>query len=112
MCFYDQKKFTCGDWAWGNFAARCNHEYRMGETCGMRLVHNTEPVGTKCKLCDKIDIKTRRLNTEIGRLQRWIQEGSTLKASMEKSRDQIADLQKEINQLEFERRHKKFSLGK
>lgn len=40
MCFYSQKRFSCGDWNWTPFAHRC--EYRIGETCGTRPVSETE----------------------------------------------------------------------
>ncbi|EDN09935.1 conserved hypothetical protein [Histoplasma mississippiense (nom. inval.)] len=106
------KKFSCGDWAWGSFAARCNHEYRMGETCGMKLVHSTENIQTQCKLCEKIDTKCRRRNTEIERLARWQREGGTLKASMEKSSAEIRALEEEIRQLEYERLMKQKNIGK
>ncbi|OAX81836.1 hypothetical protein ACJ72_03813 [Emergomyces africanus] len=112
MCFYNQKKYSCGDWAWSTFATRCNHEYRMGETCGMKLVHNTEYVQAQCKLCEKIDIKCRRRVTELERLARWQREGGTLKASMEKASTQIRELEQEIRQLEYERQVKNQNIGK
>ncbi|KAK2867917.1 hypothetical protein FQN49_003342 [Arthroderma sp. PD_2] len=112
MCFYSQKRFQCGDWAWGNFAAKCNHEYRMGETCGMKLVHNTESIQAICKLCEKIQIKHRRRNTEVERINRWRREGSVMKASMEKSQAMVKDFDHEISQLEHERQLKQRSIGK
>ncbi|KAK2784269.1 hypothetical protein FQN52_009074 [Onygenales sp. PD_12] len=112
MCFYNQKKFSCGDWAWGTFAARCNHEYRMGETCGMKLVHNTENIQTQCKLCEKIETKCRRRNTELERIARWRREGGLMKASMEKSSLQVKELEQEIRQLEYERQMKQKNIGK
>ncbi|EEQ32199.1 hypothetical protein McanMca71_005418 [Microsporum canis] len=112
MCFYSQKRFLCGDWAWGNFAAKCNHEYRMGETCGMKLVHNTENIQAICKLCEKIQTKHRRRNTEVERINRWRREGSVMKASMEKSQAMVKDFEQEINQLEHERQMKQRSIGK
>ena len=112
MCFYNQKRFQCGDWAWGNFAAKCNHEYRMGETCGMKLVHNTEVIHAICKLCEKIETKHRRRKAEIERLNRWISEGSLMKASMEKSSGMIRDLEQEIRQLEHDRLVKQRTIGK
>ncbi|PGH27786.1 hypothetical protein AJ80_00574 [Polytolypa hystricis UAMH7299] len=111
MCFYNQKKFACGDWAWGNFAAKCNHEYRMGETCGMKLVNNTEHLQTQCKLCEKIGIKYRRRQAEMERLTRWRREGSVMIASMERSQTIIKDLEQEIKQLEYERQMKQLNIG-
>jgi hypothetical protein len=112
MCYYNQTKFSCGDWAWGNFAAKCNHEYRMGETCGMKLINNTENIQAQCKLCDKIETKYRRLNTEIERLARWRREGGVLKASMERTQNQIKDLEQEIRRLEHDRQMKRMNIGK
>ncbi|KAL4743925.1 uncharacterized protein BDW70DRAFT_151767 [Aspergillus foveolatus] len=100
MCFYNQKRFACGDYCWTNFAYQCNWEYRTGETCGMRLVHATdEDNTTKCRLCEKIMTKVRRRDAELDRLNRWKREGSTLVASMDKSRKLINDLENEINEL-------------
>lgn len=84
----------------------------MGETCGMKLVHSTENIQTQCKLCEKIDTKCRRRNTEVERLARWQREGGTLKASMEKSSAEIRALEEEIRQLEYERLMKQKNIGK
>ena len=111
MCFYNQKKFACGDWAWGNFAAKCNHEYRMGETCGMKLVNQTDYIQLQCKLCEKIETKYRRRKNEMERVARWRREGSVMKASMEKSQSIISDLEHEIAQLENERQMKQLAIG-
>lgn len=103
MCFYNQKRFSCGDWSWTSFAHRCNYEYRTGETCGMRLVNITEFEPTKCRLCEKIDTKYRRRSAEIERLSRWRREGGTLVASMDRSQRLIKELEIEINRLQKER---------
>ncbi|OJJ30315.1 hypothetical protein ASPWEDRAFT_45864 [Aspergillus wentii DTO 134E9] len=103
MCFYDQKIFVCGDWSWAKFAHRCNYEYRTGETCGMRLVNQTEREQTPCRLCEKIETKHRRRIAEKERLDRWQREGSNLVASMDKSKNTILELEKEIAALNSER---------
>jgi hypothetical protein len=84
----------------------------MGETCGMKLINNTENIGAQCKLCDKIETKYRRLNAEIERLSRWRREGGVLKASMERSQNQIKDLEQEIRRLEHDRQMKRMNIGK
>src|SRR6266487_1765920 len=112
MCYYNQTAFSCGDWAWGSFAAKCNHEYRMGETCGMRLINNTVNIQGLCRLCEKIETKIRRRNAEVERLARWRREGSVLKASMERSQNLIKDLEHEIRQLEHDRQLKRMTIGK
>ncbi|KAN0078994.1 hypothetical protein V8E54_005507 [Elaphomyces granulatus] len=111
MCFYNQKRFACGDWNWTSFAQQCNYEYRTGETCGMRLVNVTEFESTQCRLCEKIEIKFRRLSAEMERLDRWRREGGTLVASMARSQKLIMELEKEIRQLQFERDNKRRALG-
>ncbi|EEP76413.1 conserved hypothetical protein [Uncinocarpus reesii 1704] len=112
MCFYNQKKYACGDWSWSSFAAKCNHEYRMGETCGMKLVNHTEFIQTQCKLCEKIATKYRRRDGELARIRRWHDEGSVMKASIERSQSAVKDLEQEIKQLEYERQMKQRTLGK
>ncbi|KAL4908754.1 hypothetical protein BDW74DRAFT_173983 [Aspergillus multicolor] len=104
MCFYNQKRFSCGDFSWTNFITQCNYEYRTGETCGMKLVYATEQEKARCRLCEKIQTKTRRRDAETERLKRWEREGGTLVASMEKSRKLIQDLSTEIKGLQEERR--------
>ncbi|KAE8368654.1 hypothetical protein BDV27DRAFT_153850 [Aspergillus caelatus] len=111
MCFYNQKRYACGDWSWTNFAHRCNYEYRTGETCGMRLVNMTEFETTQCRLCEKIETKYRRRSAEMERLNRWKREGSTLVASMDRSQKLITELEKEIRQLQRERDDRRKALS-
>ncbi|KAB8219394.1 hypothetical protein BDV33DRAFT_109288 [Aspergillus novoparasiticus] len=111
MCFYNQKRYACGDWSWTNFAHRCNYEYRTGETCGMRLVNMTEFETTQCRLCEKIETKHRRRSAEMERLNRWKREGSTLVASMDRSQRLIMELDKEIRQLQRERDDRRKALS-
>ncbi|GKZ49627.1 hypothetical protein AbraIFM66951_002198 [Aspergillus brasiliensis] len=111
MCFYNQKRFACGDWSWTSFAHRCNYEYRTGETCGMRLVNMTEFETTLCRLCEKIETKYRRRSAEMERLKRWEREGSNLVASMDRSQKIIMELEKEIRQLQRERDDRRKALS-
>jgi len=106
MCFFDQHRFICGDWKWGHFRQHCNREYRIGETCGMKLVMQTLPVNNKCKLCEKIDTKLRRRQTECERITRWQKEGSKFRASIEKSLEMIAGLDAEIQELYQEKQRR------
>ncbi|KGO41030.1 hypothetical protein PEX1_060410 [Penicillium expansum] len=110
MCFYNQKRYACGDWSWTSFAHRCNYEYRTGETCGMRLVNMTENEKTNCRLCEKIETKHRRRSAEVERLDRWKREGATLVASMDRSHKLIMDLEKEIRSLQRERDDRRSTL--
>ncbi|OQE45961.1 hypothetical protein PENCOP_c001G01741 [Penicillium coprophilum] len=110
MCFYNQKRFACGDWSWTSFAHRCNYEYRTGETCGMRLVNMTENEKTNCRLCEKIETKYRRRSAELDRLDRWKREGANLVASMDRSHKLIMDLEREIRSLQRERDDRRSTL--
>ncbi|KAJ5226108.1 hypothetical protein N7468_007333 [Penicillium chermesinum] len=112
MCFYNQKRFACGDFAWTNFAHRCNYEYRTGETCGIRLVNSTDVDANKCRICEKIETKYRRRSAEVERLDRWKREGSTLVASMDRSRKMIWELDQEIVQLQREREDRRNNIGR
>ncbi|KAI9735165.1 MAG: hypothetical protein M1834_001753 [Cirrosporium novae-zelandiae] len=103
MCFYDQHRFACGDWKWGHFKQHCNREYRTGETCGMKLVMQTYPVAQKCKICEKLDIKQRKKNQELDRINRWQREPHKFRASIEKAWNTIAELENEIANLNYER---------
>ncbi|KAL3470736.1 hypothetical protein BJX99DRAFT_41060 [Aspergillus californicus] len=110
MCFYNQKKFACDDYRWTNFVHRCEFESRQGETCGMKFVSTTEILQTNCRICEKIETKCRRRDTEKDRVARWQREGGILVASIDKSQGIIADLEREIKVLQQERNHKKKQL--
>ena len=75
MCFFDQHRYMCGHWKWGHFRQHCNREYRTGETCGMKLIMETFPTNSKCKLCEKVETKFRRQEAEAARILRWDKAG-------------------------------------
>lgn len=106
MCFFDQHRFQCGDWKWGNFRQHCNREYRTGETCGMKLIMQTVPVSQRCKLCEKIDTKQRRRTAEVERIIRWKSDGNKFTASIDRSSDIVKTLEKEITDLGYERQRR------
>lgn len=83
----------------------------MGETCGMKLVMQTLPTGTKCKLCEKIDTKMRRRAAEVDRIGRWQREGSKFRASIDKAMEIIRNLDGEIYELSCERNRRLQSIG-
>jgi len=83
----------------------------MGETCGMKLVMQTLPTGTKCKLCEKIDTKMRRRAAEVDRIGRWQREGTKFRASIDKAMDIIRNLDGEIYELSCERNRRLQSIG-
>jgi septal ring factor EnvC (AmiA/AmiB activator) len=111
MCFFDQHKFQCGDWKWGHFRQHCNREYRTGETCGMKLIMTTVYVSEKCKICDKIATKQRRKAAELERISRWRKEGTKFSASIDRSAEIVKTLEKEINDLLYERQRRLQAIG-
>ncbi|CAF3526406.1 unnamed protein product [Fusarium graminearum] len=76
MCYFDQTRWTCGFWRWGHFRQQCNKEYRMGETCGLKLVYETKDQPEVCKLCSDVEKKQRRYDKMYRDVQRWQREGN------------------------------------
>lgn len=111
MCFYDQIRYACGDWKWSHFRQHCNREYRIGETCGMKLVSSTIPSSDLCKLCEKLKTKYRRRAAEVERIQRWSQEPSRYRASIEKAMGTINDLDDEIRGILGEKQKRAMNIG-
>lgn len=60
---------------WGKFREECSKEYQIGETCGLRLVFETEHIDRFCKLCEMIAKKKRRLEKMEADIERWKWEG-------------------------------------
>jgi hypothetical protein len=109
MCFYEQIVFACGDFKWSRFKQHCNKEYRTGETCGMKLVMDTQRVRDKCSTCQKIETKLRRRAKEEERIARWNKE-SNRSASIAKSTEDIRQLDQEIYALNLERQKRSNTL--
>lgn len=111
MCFYDNYKFACQDWKWGNFKQHCQKEYRMGETCGMKMVYNTILLPDKCPWCEKIEKKLRRREKAAKDIARWSVEPHRYRASIEKAQEDIATLEQEIYNLQMEKDRRYASIG-
>ncbi|PMD16144.1 hypothetical protein NA56DRAFT_322421 [Hyaloscypha hepaticicola] len=75
MCFYDLNQWSCGDSKWGHFRQHCSREYRTGESCGLKLVMARYQMEEKCKCCQKMETKYRRIRKEQERINRWRKEG-------------------------------------
>jgi hypothetical protein len=105
MCYFECIIFACGDWKWGNFKYHCTHEYRIGETCGLKFVAYNQQENFQCRICDRIDTKLRRRAQEVTRLELWAKEGRLehLPASVEKSHNTISVLDHEISLLREEK---------
>lgn len=108
MCFYDLFKFSCGDCKWGHFRLHCNKEYRMGETCGVKIVMEVVNSQQKCRLCDKIDVKQRRRANECDRIARWKKDGGKFRASKERAEGVVKQLDDEILALDQARKSRIF----
>jgi len=83
----------------------------MGETCGMKLIMQTIPTSTQCKLCDKIDTKMRRRAAEVDRIARWQREGAKFQPSIDKAMEIIHCLDNEIYELSCERQRRQQGIG-
>lgn len=111
MCFYYQYQFACEDWRWGNFRRHCEKEYRMGETCGTKLIWNTIPLQGKCTLCRQLDIKQRRRAKAVSDYGRWRLEWNR-RMSAAKAWDTINALSAEILKLEARRERERSGIGR
>lgn len=98
MCYFEQTRWACGFWKWGNFRQQCNKEYRTGETCGLKLVYETIQVHTHCKICDQITKKLRRVNKMYDDIYRWQREGNR-RATIEKTERDVAEITYQIADL-------------
>ncbi|TKA79033.1 hypothetical protein B0A55_03156 [Friedmanniomyces simplex] len=111
MCFYDNYKYQCGDWKWGNFRRHCAAEYRQGETCGLKMVYGTIPIADKCTMCDKIERKQRRFEKHHSDCQRWVVEPQKYRFSIEKAREEMKILAQEIQRLMTEKKERHDAIG-
>ncbi|SMQ45999.1 unnamed protein product [Zymoseptoria tritici ST99CH_3D7] len=111
MCYYDNFKFACQDWKWGNFRQHCQKEYRTGETCGMKMIYNTMLLAEKCPSCEKIEKKLRRRDKAMSDWKRWSQQGGKFKASMEKAVEDVKTLEREIEALQREKERRYAAVG-
>lgn len=98
MCYFDQVRWTCGLWKWGNFRQQCTKEYRTGETCGLKLVFDTAYKPEQCKTCDQIARKKRRIQKMENDIERWRKEGNR-RATIEKTEYDIADIEAAIHSM-------------
>ena len=98
MCYFEQTRWTCGYWKWGNFRQQCPKEYRTGETCGLKLVFKTYYRSENCKLCEQIEKKNRRIIKLKTDVERWRLEGNR-PATIEKTERDIAEISERHSKL-------------
>lgn len=70
MCFFDQTRWTCGYWRWGDLRLQCPKKCRVGQTCGLKLIYDTLNERDECKLCHATRIKQRRYHDIYSQLLR------------------------------------------
>lgn len=111
MCFYARRDFKCKDWRWGNMMERCPRQHRIGETCGAKLVHTEylEQVDEKCKVCQDIDVKYRKLKKTQENIARWSSQKGTFAALLEKAENEKGELEHKIQLLMAQRESVKVS---
>ena len=98
MCFFDQTRWACGFWRWGNLRQRCTKEHRIGETCGLKLIFETHNKHDHCKRCELVIRKQRRITKMKKDIARWRREGSRL-ATIEKTERDLVEVQRSISTL-------------
>lgn len=110
MCYFEQTRWQCGYWKWGNFRQQCTKEYRTGETCGLKLVYDTTYQSGNCKLCEQIEKKERRWNKMQQDVLRWKREGNR-KATIEKTEYDMDDIRVAINKIWAEHNDRLRNMG-
>ena len=113
MCYYEQTAYSCRDWKWGNMKERCPRQHRMGESCGVKLVHDAFVTHSadKCRVCKDIEIKQRKLDKEKQNIARWSKEGKKFLASIEKAENEVEHLIEAIEMLESSRQVSRVALA-
>lgn len=112
MCFYDQHRFSCGDWEWAQFREQCSRESRPGKTCGLRLVGQTVTVDVKCDICEQIYARQLQYVLELSRIFHLQPDGPVMAASIARSDHTIKTLRSKIRTLGAERQSRSLSLHK
>ncbi|KAL7897318.1 hypothetical protein HDV64DRAFT_252430 [Trichoderma sp. TUCIM 5745] len=110
MCYFEQTRWSCGYWRWGHFRQQCNKEYRMGETCGLKLVYETKVEHDVCKLCHDTEKKQRRYDKMYRDVQRWQMEGNR-NATIERTCGEMEEVVGQIQRMRDEHGHRLQSLG-
>ncbi|KAL7809554.1 hypothetical protein V8C26DRAFT_266912 [Trichoderma gracile] len=110
MCYFEQTRWSCGYWRWGHFKQQCNKEYRMGETCGLKLVYHTIPDPDVCRLCHDREKKERRLSKMVSDVERWQKEGNR-SATIERTEGEMAVVREQICAMQKEHAARQFSLA-
>lgn len=76
--------------------------YQTGETCGMKLVMQTQAGEEVCKTCRKIETKRARIQKEEERIHKWQKEGKPLGRFGEQVAQPMKDVWDEVERLKGE----------
>ncbi|KAK4148710.1 hypothetical protein C8A00DRAFT_19504, partial [Chaetomidium leptoderma] len=96
-------QFRCGSWKWGRFREQCNKEYRIGETCGHKLVFQTQDIPRDCIACIKAAKKQLRAKKMMADIERWRRDGNR-PATIERTEYDLDGLQRSISDLQNQHR--------
>ncbi|OBS29652.1 hypothetical protein FPOA_03591 [Fusarium poae] len=105
MCYFDQVRWSCGVWRWGQFRQHCIKEHRIGETCGLKLVYETKSEPGVCRLCSKTEKKQRRYEKMYRDVERW-QQDSNRTAIVERTCGQMEEVASQIHLMRQEHNHR------
>lgn len=98
MCYYDQIRWNCGYWRWSYFRQHCTKEYRVGETCGLKLVYETKFEPGLCRLCCQTEKKQSRYAGLSQDLECWGGETNRT-AAIEQARLQMEEVADQIHRM-------------
>ncbi|KAI0123622.1 hypothetical protein BJ170DRAFT_89711 [Xylariales sp. AK1849] len=111
MCFYDQTVWACGFWKWGSFRSQCDKEYRIGHTCGLKLIWSTEHRDLRCTACQKIAKKRRRITKMTQDIERWRGEGNRA-ATIERTEQELSEARAALARLyDYHAKNQRLSIG-
>ncbi|KAI0136511.1 hypothetical protein BJ170DRAFT_14852 [Xylariales sp. AK1849] len=112
MCYYDQTRWVCGYWRWGHFRQQCTKEHRTGETCGLKLVYNTNNETGVCKLCRDIQKKQLKLDKLRVDILRWQHEGGAPRhATIDKAQEMVTEIYCAIQNMNQQHWFRSASMG-
>ncbi|KAJ3545030.1 hypothetical protein NM208_g2726 [Fusarium decemcellulare] len=94
MCYFDQVVWPCGNWRWSSFRKQCNKEYRIGETCGLKLVYDRQDPKTPCAICRDITRKENRIGKTTEMMSRVRERGFF--ATVERLQQELDNLTLEL----------------
>ena len=93
-----------------HFRQQCTKEYRTGETCGLKLVFDTNLQDDKCKLCKDMEKKQRRFQKLQSDISRWQREGNR-SATIEKAQRDVVEVTEALYNMNQQHEDRKKSIS-